>query len=433
MDSTMKSTKKNYYSILEVDTKASPEDIKKSYRRLALLYHPDKNPGDSKAVEKFKEVAEAYAVLSDKDKKRMYDLTGDDEDASNFFNQSGQGPDIDPFFVFNSIFQQHMNTFMNMKYEKSFDMNDLFNQTNTGLGGLSNLANLGSLPGIQIKVHTFPMHSQLDEENMEFEFIDESDGYMDMGGDDEDEGYGGGVSFSGFSNILKNLAGSAKQTIKKNREDKKKKKIEQEKKETIKIIYDKPDDIILNVKVSLRDILKKDKRTITFERFRIKNNEQKLRKRKIDIPIFGREIILEGDGHELMDYKNKGDVIINIETKEENNIRRINEYDLLTKLNINPDLIESGKEFVFKFKLPTDELIYIKINKNQLKENKFVKIIGQGIPYSGDEPEESFEELNGDLYIYFNISESNNLEVCEENDKDVACDAVNCDLFDIFN
>ena len=64
---------KNYYDILGVSQNATPDEIKKSYRKLAAKYHPDKNPGDKEAEEKFKEVAEAYDTLSDSEKKQQYD------------------------------------------------------------------------------------------------------------------------------------------------------------------------------------------------------------------------------------------------------------------------------------------------------------------------------------------------------------------------
>jgi molecular chaperone DnaJ len=68
--------KRDYYEILGVARDASPEDIKAAYRKLALKYHPDRNPGDKKAEDKFKEAAEAYEVLSDVDKRRTYDQFG---------------------------------------------------------------------------------------------------------------------------------------------------------------------------------------------------------------------------------------------------------------------------------------------------------------------------------------------------------------------
>ncbi len=66
----------NYYEILEVLREATQEEIKTAYRRLALLYHPDKNPGDQASEEKFKEISEAYRVLADTEKRQLYDLYG---------------------------------------------------------------------------------------------------------------------------------------------------------------------------------------------------------------------------------------------------------------------------------------------------------------------------------------------------------------------
>jgi len=65
---------KDYYTILEVNRTSTPEEIKKSYRKLAMKYHPDRNPGNKEYEEKFKDLAEAYAVLNDDEKRRKYDL-----------------------------------------------------------------------------------------------------------------------------------------------------------------------------------------------------------------------------------------------------------------------------------------------------------------------------------------------------------------------
>src|SRR3989337_4555424 len=70
------STKRDYYEILGITKSASPEEIKKAYRKIAIKFHPDKNPDDPTAEDKFKEAAEAYEVLSNQDKRARYDRFG---------------------------------------------------------------------------------------------------------------------------------------------------------------------------------------------------------------------------------------------------------------------------------------------------------------------------------------------------------------------
>ena len=68
--------KRDYYEVLGLKKGASEDEIKKAFRKMAMKYHPDKNPGDKKAEEEFKEINEAYSVLSDPDKKSKYDRFG---------------------------------------------------------------------------------------------------------------------------------------------------------------------------------------------------------------------------------------------------------------------------------------------------------------------------------------------------------------------
>ena len=66
-------SKRDYYEVLGVEKNATADQIKKAYRKLAIKYHPDENPGDKDAEEKFKEAAEAYEVLSNDEKRAKYD------------------------------------------------------------------------------------------------------------------------------------------------------------------------------------------------------------------------------------------------------------------------------------------------------------------------------------------------------------------------
>jgi curved DNA-binding protein len=107
---------KDYYSILGVEKTASQDDIKKQYRKLAKKYHPDMNPGNKKAEEKFKEVGEAYEVLGDEAKRKKYDTFGSQAGFSN-------GADFDP----SQYGWQGGNGNVRYEYTGSGDHSDFFN------------------------------------------------------------------------------------------------------------------------------------------------------------------------------------------------------------------------------------------------------------------------------------------------------------------
>src|SRR3954468_6950850 len=90
-------TNKDYYAMLGVKKTATPEEIRKAFRKLARKYHPDVNPGDKKAEEKFKEISEANDILSDEKKRKVYDQLGfysdqiDPAQAAAYARQQGHG------------------------------------------------------------------------------------------------------------------------------------------------------------------------------------------------------------------------------------------------------------------------------------------------------------------------------------------------------
>ncbi len=95
--------KRDYYEILGIDKNSSEDEIKKAYRKMAIKFHPDKNPNDPSAEDKFKEAAEAYEVLSDAEKKRRYDQFGHQASGSGNYNGGNMSMD-DIFSQFGDIF-----------------------------------------------------------------------------------------------------------------------------------------------------------------------------------------------------------------------------------------------------------------------------------------------------------------------------------------
>lgn len=360
-------SKKNYYEILNIDRNATEEEVKKSYKKLALLHHPDRNQGNPESSEKFKEVNEAYSVLSSKDKRSQYDMMG-------HVDSSFDGED--PFSVFNNIFQQHMGSFMNMRYDNDINLGDMFgNITGMQQGGFP-------FGNVHVRVHTFPN----DISNTREEF-DET---------------------PNINNIFKNIFKEKKST---------------------KIINTKPEPIIYNLNVSFSDIYNKKTKKITITRTRKKNGDYSERKKKIEIPIYSKEILLEGDGNELKNYNEKGDVIINIYNDKEDNFKRVNEYDLLTFKDITIDQFYSA--FTYNLTLPNNDILKVQTEKMKNKEILIQRINKKGLPN---------DNIQGNLYVIYKIifpetiDEVKNIKIestTETIDNNYVI-AYNCDFDDIF-
>jgi DnaJ-class molecular chaperone len=368
----------DYYQVLNVNRDASEEDIRKSYKKLALLYHPDKNQNNPEACEKFKEISEAYSILSDKSKRSQYDLLGN---VDNTFDGE------DPFSVFNNIFQQHMSGFMNMRYDNDINLADI----------------MGSIPGmppgvfpfgnVHVRVHTFP--TDMFQTNA---FQEEEIMYNDMNNMNDMN------NKHNMNKVKINLKG-------------------------------KPDNIIYNIDVSFADIYNEKMKKITILRERKKNGKYIEKKKKIEIPVYGKEIILEGEGHELKDYKERGDVVINIYNKKDKHFKRVNEYDMVTFKDLT--IAEFYSPFIYEIVLPHGEVLKVQSEKMNNKKILIQKIKGKGLPYKNDNNEPS----HGDLFVIYkivlpdNFDDLKTLEKCEDTTDRIDSDyyvAYNCDFNDIF-
>ena len=375
---------KDFYAILNVSKDATEEEIKKSYKKLALLYHPDKNRDNNDACDKFKEIAEAYSVLGNKEKRSQYDVMGCVDD-----NFQGE----DPFSVFNNIFKQHMGNFMNMRYEDNINVDNIFNKIPGMSGRDFNFGNIG------IKVHTFPSNI--------FE-IHQEDDYANI----EDD-FSPNIS-SIFGNFI-------------NKKFKEKEKVKTE------ILYNKPDDIIYNINVSFSDIYNLKKKKVIITRDRKKDGLYIQKKKKLEIPIYGKEILLEGEGNEVKNYKERGNVIINIFNKKDINFKRINEYDMLTYKDIEINQLYSA--FVYDLVLPHGKVI--KVQTEIMKDFMLQKINKNGLPYNDEDDNLCY----GNLYILYKIKLpkkfedlKNIQEYVEKANIDEKYEiAYNCNIDEIFN
>ena len=101
-------SKRDYYDILGVDRSAQGDELKKAYRKLAMKYHPDRNPDDASASEKFKEATEAYEVLSDSSKRSAYDQFGHQGVDASGFSSGGRSPTD----AFNDILEIYSEIFL---------------------------------------------------------------------------------------------------------------------------------------------------------------------------------------------------------------------------------------------------------------------------------------------------------------------------------
>jgi len=94
----------DYYEVLEIERNASNDEVKRSFKRLAFEYHPDRNPGSTKSEERFKEINEAYQILSDPDKRARYDSFGHISSEGMFSDQDFETAGFNDIFGLTVLF-----------------------------------------------------------------------------------------------------------------------------------------------------------------------------------------------------------------------------------------------------------------------------------------------------------------------------------------
>lgn len=382
------SKKEDFYTLLEIDKKATEDEIRKSYKKLALKYHPDKNQNNPEATERFKLIAEAYATLSDPQKRRTYDMFGHESDIDNTMP-------FNPQDIFNSIFGGQ-----SFGFEKNVDLSDI-------LGGM------GGGNGIKISVHTFgPSSPSSSMGQMPFIDINQIQSYMNECGIDVDEELEQARNF-GMPNIQEMLHNVQSLKARLNKENKKNSKREKKNSQHVKkdsqhvkkdnIIYaGKPESLVYDLYASLKDIYNGESKHVEYS---IYKNGTEIKK-SLQIPLKGRMVLLENGGNSLPNYEFRGDVVFNIyqnqdlEDSNDYGFTRINEYDLLIHKKFN---FKDNKNGFIYINLFEQTLLKCSINPSDFKHPYIGVIHNYGLFNDDDE--------RGHIYILLSDCE-------EEKEKD---------------
>jgi len=346
----------NLYSILEIDSNASQDEIKKAYKRLALKYHPDKN-SDPGAPEKFHSIAMAYEILSDPEQRSKYD-TMNPKKKQTIFDMIGQmyqkfkGSDEFKEFIKKNIFENEEAKNVILTGDKEVLREYVYNKTNSYI---MSVLNAKSPPPeddlLSIFIPENPDKKTYDIMQKEKMLSLESS-----------------VQTQTFTNTNEHI-------------------------------------LELSIITDLEEIYMDKVKEIIIQRQRFKDKQIIMDEKKFLIPLGDDKIILEREGDDYIDsngFLQRGDILIKIKSTKHKFLKRVNDYDILLVLPIT--LYELFKGFDKRFKYLGDQEIKIK-SSNPLKEYKFdgdkivTKIENKGIPYINEG-----KKLRGELIVFLVLS-----------------------------
>jgi len=428
----------DYYKILNVNKDASQEEIKKSYHKLALKYHPDKNSNKEEAEKKFKEIVEAYEVLSDDYKRNRYNISMKLNEEYKF----ELSPDILKFSRY-FFSEENINKFQNMAGNVNKEINNLglnFNLENVFSSFMTNIRN-GKYNDLYQEYNNFKLFYDLDNNDTEY--------------DDLFKNINKKNSSSYSSNYKNDNNNNSK--FSKNKKNLSKKKFYTEKNDENEISKLNNKSININIKVNLENIYNKDIRVaninifipcsecngdgvIKNKNFSVDENVRRIRSKnkntKKNIEYSKCKLCEKCNGKmrenivkkyiidtslDKICYINENfinneegynDLIFNIKQKPHSFIERKDRYDLQIDKDISLYEYYYGGEFTFKY-LDNEEytIKYNKFNNGKLQNTIIKKNMGLLIIYNSNtilNEEQSILNINnhdirGDLFINFNL------------------------------
>ena len=376
----------NYYDILQVKKDSNIKEIRSSYKKLALKWHPDRNSDNKEFSEnKFKEISEAYQVLSNEEQRIKYDNFGtynfDFSNPKELFRNFFQDIPIEYIELANTFIIEFINSpeckltlniFNNIpNKDKIIQVLEIFN---------SDIPNNETKQNIEKFINQLKNKPQKKKEN-NLNILELASGYA-------------------FNLLNKSMTVTKKNNNSNTNED---------------IFKGKKNDIEFHVKCSLEDIYNKIEKNINIVRVSKCNDsnssnhifgekEYFQEEKRIAFPAHFRPVLtFKNEGNQLPGSDISGDIIINIYQKDHSQFKIINDYDLITKRYISIYEIYNGCIFVLDYF--NNRKISIRTNKNIFK-NTVQKIYGLGLPIPQT-------ENYGNLYIKFiiqypEISEKNN-------------------------